>query len=277
MGEAKAQQKSKREREHDERLAREQALASTLDASNKGFKMMAKLGYKPGATLGKSTDARTEPIHLSMKEDRGGIGMDSEKKRKMRELIEDGERQEKKTKVDQVDYRERLRQEREEERLSRQAHAAQKVLEGLDTEQEEQLAKSTKSDITPVEKRPLKSINVLWRGLIKERREREANENMKREVQNSLTYSKPDYGESDDEEDDSHPSKKGNMLEFFEQDLEDEDEELAEFNALTPVERLDKVAQDLRSRHLYCFWCKTKYDDADFLGCPGATEEAHEL
>merc|ERR1712036_27949 len=127
-GEAKAQQKSKREREHDERLAREQALASTLDASNKGFKMMAKLGYKPGATLGKSTDARTEPNHLSMKEDRGGIGMDSEKKRKMRELIEDGERQEKKTKVDQVDYRERLRQEREEERLSRQAHAAQKVL-----------------------------------------------------------------------------------------------------------------------------------------------------
>ena len=161
--------------------------------------------------------------------------------------------------------------------MSRQAHAAQKVAERLDIEQEEKISGSGDSKLTPVEKRPLKSLNVLWRGLIKERREREANENMKREVQNSLTYRKPDFAESDDEEDSSKPSKQRNVVEFFEQDLEDEDDELEEFNALTPVERLDRVAQYLRSTHLYCFWCKSKYDDADFLGCPGPTEEAHEL
>jgi hypothetical protein len=252
-------------------VAREAALGNELDASNKGFKMMAKLGYKPGTTLGKSTDARTEPIHLSMKEDRGGIGMDSEKKRKMRELIAESERQEKKTKVNQVDYRERLRQEREEERLSRQVHAAQKVAERLDTEDAEKVPEST-----PMEKRPLRSIDVHWRSLVKERRQREANEKMKREVQNSLTYQRADHLDSDDD-DDTQPSKHGNVVEFFEQDLDDEDVELEEFNELAVDERLSKVAQYLRSKHLYCFWCKSKYPDADFLGCPGDTEEAHEL
>lgn len=238
---------------------------------------MAKLGYKPGGTLGKSADARTEPIHLSMKEDRGGIGMDSEKKRKMRELIEDDARQEKKTKVDQVDYRERLRQEREEERLARQTHAAQKVLERLDTEQEEQVAEAGHTSITPMEKRPLQSINVLWRGLMKDRRQREANENMKREVQDSLTYRKPDYNESDDDEDGDQPLRHRNVVEFFEQDLEDDDPDLEAFNELAPAERLEKVARYLREQHFYCFWCKSKYPDGDFLGCPGTTEETHEL
>jgi hypothetical protein len=239
--------------------------------------MMAKLGYKPGATLGKTADARTEPIHLSMKEDRGGIGMDSEKKRKMRELLEESEHKEKKTKVDQVDYRERLREGREQERLSRQAHAAQKVAEGLDTEDEERKVQSGGAAPIRMDKRPLKSINVIWRGLMKERREREAHENMKREVQNSLTYQKPDYNDSDDDEDEVGAGKKRNIVEFYEQDLEDEDEELEGFNGLAPAEKLEKVAQYLRSKHLYCFWCKSKYPDEEFLGCPGTTEEAHEL
>jgi flagellar biosynthesis GTPase FlhF len=253
-------------------------LTSSLDASNKGFKMMAKLGYKPGSTLGKSADARTEPLHLSMKEDRAGVGMDSEKKRKMREALEATERQEKKVKIDQVDYRERLRQEREEQRLEGQVHAAQKVAERLDTEAEEEQEVSGAKITVPLEKRPLKSINVLWRGLIKDRREREAQEHMKREVQNSLTYRRPDYNDSDeDEEDRGAVSKKRDAVEFFEQDLEDEDLELDEFNQLTSADRLAKVAAYLRSKHLYCFWCKTSYPDPDFLGCPGTTEEAHEL
>jgi hypothetical protein len=240
--------------------------------------MMAKLGYKPGATLGKSTDARTEPIHLSIKEDRGGIGMDSEKKRKMREALEETDRQEKKVKTDALDYRERLRMEREEQRLDSQTKAAQKVVERLDTEAEEDQEISGKRT-TPFEKRPLQTINVLWRGLIKERREREAREKMKREVQNSLIYRRPDYNNSDDDEDADAGagSKERDLIEFFEQDLEDEDAELDEFNELTPSERLTKVTAYLRSKYLYCFWCKSKYADADFLGCPGTTEEAHEL
>ncbi|KIW04147.1 uncharacterized protein PV09_04955 [Verruconis gallopava] len=276
-GEARSRQKTKEERERDERLAREAALASSLDASNKGFKIMTKLGYKPGSTLGKTADARTEPIHLSMKEDRGGIGMDSEKKRKIREALETNERLEKKAKTDQVDYRERLQQEREEKRLEHQAHAAQRVAERLDTEAEEEQAGAENSKL-PFEKRPLKSINVLWRGLVKARREREAQEHMKREVQKSLTYRRPDYNDSDEDEDDSRAfSTKKTATEFFEQDLEDEDEELDEFDALAPAERLARLVAYLRSKHLYCFWCKSKYPDADFLGCPGITEEAHEL
>jgi len=81
---------SKKELAEKAKEARDVALATQLDSSNKGAKMMAKMGFKGGA-LGKSENARTQPIELLMKDDRGGIGMDSEKKRKIREAVEERE------------------------------------------------------------------------------------------------------------------------------------------------------------------------------------------
>lgn len=233
--------------------------------------MMAKLGYKPGTTLGKVADARMEPIHLSMREDRGGIGLDSEKKRKMREQLEESTKQTKKVKVDQLDYRERLRQEREEKRLEGQIKGAQKVAEGLDIEAGEE-----KEGSTSLEKRPLKSINVLYRDLFKSRREREAVQRMKSEVQNSLTF-RTDYNESDEEEDNTEAtSNQPAPLEFFEQDLEDDDGELDDFNELDPADRLEKIVVYLRDTYNYCFWCAIRYPDAQLEGCPGLTEEGRD-
>ncbi|KAK0633445.1 hypothetical protein B0T14DRAFT_506780 [Immersiella caudata] len=59
-------------------------------------------------------------------------------------------------------------------------------------------------------------------------------------------------------------------------DLDDEDTELDEFNALPLEERLGKVAKYLREEHRYCFWCKYAYPDAEMEGCPGLTEEDHD-
>lgn len=64
---------------------------------------MAKLGFKAGQSLGKApldethadkdkpqqTTHRSEPLNLIFKEDRGGIGLDNEKKRKIREEAEE--------------------------------------------------------------------------------------------------------------------------------------------------------------------------------------------
>jgi hypothetical protein len=107
--------------------------------------MMAKLGFKAGQSLGKApsdethadkdkpqqTTHRSEPLNLIFKEDRGGIGLDNEKKRKIREEAEEAT---KKIKQDEGDYRDRVREERELRRTEAQFRAAQKVAERLDTE-----------------------------------------------------------------------------------------------------------------------------------------------
>lgn len=274
-GEARARVKSKQEREEDEAAAREAALAKSLDSSNKGFKMMAKLGYKPGSALGKIADARTVPINPVLKEDRGGIGHDAEKKRKFRAAAE---QEAKKVKVDQVGYRDRMRQEREEKRLQAQIFGAQKVAERLDVEAEtdQDGASGEVSDKVPLDQRPLKSINVFWRGLVRYRLEKDAERRMRAEMQTSLSSKLPTYDDADeDDEDKLAYSRKRTHTEYVD-DLDEEDTELDEFNDLDVAERLKCVVKYLRERHLYCFWCKSKYPDAQMEGCPGLTEEEHD-
>jgi hypothetical protein len=259
--------------------AREAALATSLDTSNKGFKMMAKLGYQPGTTLGKTEDARIEPIAVVIKENRGGIGHDAEKKRKIREEYEEAA---KRVKVEEVGYRERVRLEREEKRHAAQLVAAQKVAERFDAESDE---KSTSDQVdgtpksppgVPLHKRPLKSINVLWRGLIKSRLEKDAERRMRADMLQSLsrlpTYDDPD----EDQEDKNAYAKKQTNNDFVEEDLFVEDEELDMFNGLPASERLAKLVTHLRDTYHYCFWCKFKYDDEAMDGCPGFAEEDHD-
>ncbi|RMJ22473.1 G-patch domain protein, partial [Aspergillus sp. HF37] len=144
--EARAKVPSKAERAAQDDARRDAALStSTLDPSNKGFQMMAKLGFKPGEALGKrnsgdgeeekgkEAEARSEPLNLVLKEDRGGIGLDSERKRKFREVAEE---EVKRVKMDEGDYRDRVRAEREARRTEGMVYGAQKVAEKLDLEAE---------------------------------------------------------------------------------------------------------------------------------------------
>lgn len=240
---------------------------------------MAKLGYKPGTTLGKTEDARIEPIGVVIKENRGGIGHDAEKKRKIREEFEEAA---KRVKVEEVGYRERVRQEREEKRHAAQIIAAQKVAERFDTEADENSASGQDDGApemavnVPLNKRPLKNINVLWRGLIRSRLEKDAERRMRADMQQSLsrlpTYDDPD----EDQEDRNAYTKKQTSNDFVEEDLYVEDEELNSFNQHSASERLERLVTYLRNTYHYCFWCKFKYDDKAMDGCPGLTEEDHD-
>jgi len=279
--ELKGRAKSKAEREKEEREAREAALATSMDTSNKGFKMMTKLGYKPGGTLGQSESARTEPIELSLKEGRGGIGMDSEKKRKFREQIE---HEAKRVKAEEGDYRERLRQEREEKRMEGQSFGAMKVAEKLDTESEEE-ARAEHDKALHVEtkepthsdtqtKKPLKSVNVLWRQLVRHRIEKERERRIRNELQQSLSRN-PAYDDPDEDEEDKRATGQVDKAAIAETELEEEDPELDEFIDLPIAERLERLVHYLRDTYQYCFWCKFQYPDNAMDGCPGTTEDEH--
>lgn len=289
---------------------------------------MAKLGFKVGDSLGKkspiamdpgsaadspaTTDdwgrSRTEPLNIIVKEDRGGVGLDNEKKRKIREEAAEIC---KKVKAEEGDYRERMRLEREERRTEAQVCAAQKVAEKLDAESDAedgsaQPAGSNKrtfgreemdNDTGAEEKqsavpkasgkrataKPTSQINVLYRGLIREREEKEREIQARHTLQTSLPSSffpdpkLPGFEDPNLDSDDRHAlGLRQDLAMVTEQELDEEDPELDEFNQLPPKERLMKLVLYLREKHRYCFWCKYRYDTDTLEGCPGVTEEDHD-
>lgn len=276
--------KSKKEVEAEAAAKRDAALATNLDPSNKGAKMMAKLGYKGGA-LGKSENARTQPIEMQTKDDRGGIGADSEKKRKIREHMEAIQGKEKRQKADEGEFRERNRREREEKRNEGMMWAAMRITEKFDTEDREEDGRTnlplteevqvgltdTKTEsshpaLTSAE-RPGK-VNVLWRPLLRQRTDRERERKLRHAMSQGLA------SDNDPEEDEDDKVALGLGAEI--EDLDEEDPELDEFMALEPAERLRRIVEYLRLTYNYCFWCKFRYPDADMEGCPGTTEEDHD-
>ncbi|KAH7364581.1 hypothetical protein BKA65DRAFT_522989 [Rhexocercosporidium sp. MPI-PUGE-AT-0058] len=275
--------KSKAELAEEEKTAREAALsksmlADTTSSKNKGLAMMAKMGFKPGTALGSKDNigARTEPIGVSMKEDRGGIGLDTEKKRKFREEVE---KEGKRVKAEEGDYRERVRREREEARLEGVVGSAMRVAERMNEEREEAEAQPLE-DPKDVKKRtistkPLKQINILWRGLVRRREEKERDRRMRYDLHQSLSRL-PTYDDVDEDKDDKRALGKDRVQHTLVEDLEEEDPDLDAFNELDPAERLHKLVLHLREEYNYCFWCKFAYPDKDMEGCPGLTEEDHD-
>lgn len=262
----KSQPKTKAELAKDAELARETALAtSTLsNPSSKGAQMMARMGFKGGA-LGKTEGARTEPIQIEMKEGKGGIGMDNEKKRKIREAMEELQGKEKRQKAEAGEYRERVAKEREEKRQEGMWWGAMKVCEKFDTEEAEDAKKEGEAK---KEKDPKKT-NVLWRPLAQQRHQRDKDKVLRKGALDSLSSRW-----HDDEADTDDKIALGMEVEDGED--EEEDEELEEYMALSVGERLEKLVVYLRDTYHYCFWCKYRYADAEMEGCPGTTEEEHD-
>ncbi|KAF7531137.1 hypothetical protein G7054_g9165 [Neopestalotiopsis clavispora] len=252
---------------------------------------MEKMGFAPGSKLGakeSSAHAAAEPIRLHVKENRGGIGLDAERKRALddaaeREGVDVEASSSKKPKIDPLEFRERNRREREVKRWEGQVYGAQKVCERMDEERdatrraEEEAAREEEEEVDAggdgekgavdgedtkrkkkrtLSTRPLKSINVLWRGL-------------------SLSRL-PTYEDDTEDADDARALGKNKTTYMPVEDLEEEDPELDEFNALEPDEKLRRLVDYLRNEYWYCFWCKCSYPDKEMDGCPGLTEDDHD-
>ncbi len=302
--EARSRPKSKAELAAEADSRREAALAQSLFVSqpkSKGLAMMARMGFTAGEALGRKKTttppppqtqsqpaavqdgglnsdrdqsgggARTEPIRIEIKDGRGGIGLESERKRKLREAAEEAGERAKRGRVDEGEYRERLRREREEARWERQLVGAQKVAERMAGEREEANGEGNKGVVS----RPLKAVPVVWRGLVKAREEGERNRRMRHDLEQGLARL-PTYEDDEEDEDDKTALGKASTTYVTAEDLDEEDPELDEFDALPADERLRRVVEHLREEYYYCFWCKFTYPDAEMGGCPGLTEEDHD-
>jgi hypothetical protein len=98
---------------------------------------------------------------------------------------------------------------------------------------------------------------------------------MRHDLQQSLSRL-PTYEDSNEDDEDKKALGKVPTQYTLVEDLEEEDPELDEFNALEPAERLQKLVEHLRREYHYCFWCKFTYPNGEMDGCPGLTEEDHD-
>ncbi|XP_054712791.1 G patch domain-containing protein 11-like isoform X2 [Uloborus diversus] len=118
-------------------------LDSALNSDNKGFALLQKMGYKPGMKLGPENKSNPnagliEPIKVEVKEGRGGLGRESE----IRKRIERREERKVKMKVYKEketeklteEFRERMRSKVMYKNLMGDLKRGQKVCEQLDTE-----------------------------------------------------------------------------------------------------------------------------------------------
>ncbi|KAI9806805.1 MAG: hypothetical protein M1833_002461 [Piccolia ochrophora] len=277
--------KSKAERARLAETARETALSQPLHATapdSKGLRMMRAMGFQPGGVLGKpspDSGARAEPLALDVKEGRAGVGLDAERKRKVRE---EWEGQAKRIKAEEGEYRERVAREREEKRSEGLWWAAMKVAERLDEDDttpseppaDEVLSRPMRdapADAARQSERgaptPLGRVPLSYRALIRDRRSRELDRRRRYDLHQSLSRT-PTYEESDE---DDRLATGG-----VEEEVEEDDDALDALEASNPKARLQDVVRWLRDRHWYCFWCKEKYGDVTLDGCPGVEEDDHE-
>lgn len=284
--------KSKAQQAEEATRAREKALSTSLfDAprtqQSKGLAMMAKMGFTGGG-LGKKGGPGdeagiTEPIGISKKADRGGIGLDAQRKRQLEESGEAAQRAAKAIRttddLDPAEYRERMSRERLTEKLERQLVAAQRLALRLDEEEEgagDGAGGSAGGSARAVgdgskAQRHLKSYPKQYRGYMRQRREQE------RKRQNLARLAAFNDDDDDDQDDDDRTALGKSSTEYVDTDEPDEsDEELEVFDRLGAEERLRSVLEYVREKHRYCLWCKAAYPDEAMDGCPGLMEDDHD-
>merc|ERR1711962_293 len=231
--------KTKKSKAELESEKREEGLQKSLDSSNKGFALLAKMGYKPGDSLGKSKTGIVEPIGIEVKNNRGGLGAEKamkqiqETKAKLRSAR-------KKTSnlqpISAADFRASQSKKIKAKQVEGDLFRAQKATRQLDM---------SKDFTEPIE-------SWFWPKVFQEN---------------------TDENETDLEE----PKIKDITNEEQIQDDFDEIEEEEEVE-IPPDEMLKIITEYLRTEYLFCIWCGITFENAEDLNsnCPGNSREDHD-
>jgi len=134
-------QKKKRKDLSEGRLevnVRNEGLATPLDSSNKGFAMLAKMGFKPGTSLGKNNTGRAEPVEVVVKVGKEGLGREAAMKRLAEEKCRILEERARKcvTDFDPAAFRAQMREKHLARRTESDLFKAQKSCRELDEKKE---------------------------------------------------------------------------------------------------------------------------------------------
>ena len=119
-----------------EKETRDKGLSTALSSDNKGFRLMAKMGYKSGEGLGKNNTGRVEPVPINLKPSRTGLGREA-KDKEILTAIEKAraaarEKNEKVEKLKVKDFRNRRHEYFENEQFRKDLLTSQKACYELD-------------------------------------------------------------------------------------------------------------------------------------------------
>ncbi|XP_055707470.1 G patch domain-containing protein 11 [Phlebotomus papatasi] len=115
----------------------QEGLSSALSTENKGFALLAKMGYKQGESIGRSgSQGIVEPIGITVKTDRGGLGRDAALKQlaeKKQEIMRQRLLERSKTQpVSAEEFRKRMFQKAENRQIEGDLAKCQRTCERLD-------------------------------------------------------------------------------------------------------------------------------------------------
>ena len=138
MHKKKAKIGEKKSKAQLETEQREEGLNKALDHTNKGFSMMAKMGFKMGQSLGKNADeGRKEPIEVKVKADRAGLGIEAVKL-EMKELRRKKLMKKRAEALNVDEFRAQLSKRRKFQLITADLAKSQRVCQDLDKVQEVQ-------------------------------------------------------------------------------------------------------------------------------------------
>jgi len=222
---------------------REEGLQKSLDSSNKGFALLAKMGYKPGDSLGKSNTGIVEPIGIEVKNNRGGLGAEKaikqiqETKAKLRTAR-------KKTSnlapISAEDFRASQSKKIKAKRVEGDLYRAQKATRQLDM---------SKEFTEPIE-------SWFWPKVVQDATD-EAENDLEEPKIKDITFEDQIHAEDNLDE------------------IEEEEEEEVE---IPPDEMLKIITEYLRTEYLFCIWCGITFENAEDLksNCPGNSRDDHD-
>ncbi|RDA89287.1 hypothetical protein CP532_0590 [Ophiocordyceps camponoti-leonardi (nom. inval.)] len=248
---------------------RDKALSTSLlenprTKNSKGLAMMNKMGFTGGA-LGSEASGLTEPLKLTVKDDRRGLGHEPVKKRRPQRDAVAKEHESKVPRTEPSEYRERNRALYAEGKMRGRMHGLQRIAIELD-------GKVTYD--ANARRPPLKDLPVVYRGKVR-RRERKSRD---QEARRQTYYMRPLCVNEEADADDRMAlglDRDGDTKEGVMDEVDETDEELDEFEAMAVADQFFQTLSYLRDEHRYCFWCKMTYPSDEMEGCPGMLEEDH--
>ncbi|ODN04330.1 G patch domain-containing protein 11 [Orchesella cincta] len=235
---------SKQEKEKERVRSMEEALKVPISDTNKGFKMLEKMGYKPGTSLGaeKIDSAKRgikEPISIEIRQGRGGLGKEQHEREKYEETQRLGNPEE---------YRLRQQATAKMKEIMGDLRKAQFACRNLD--EESGTLKPLEAWYWPVTKKLTEVKTVDLEGYEKE--------------------------STVDDDNEAVMLAKKRRTEYVSSEEESEEED-ASVDDVPNEQKLESVMDYLRSEYFYCVWCGVKYDNNTDMtnSCPGMTREDH--